>query len=275
MESFVPVALNANRIPDDEAGQFFRKIMATNRWPQGLWIVTPEGKVLAFHYFRVKSGETTAQSKQRWIRETGETLQAGLKASGSLPKRDLSKLAGYNPLPDRGLGVNPHGGVRLAVNVTALRKGQHEGDPAVDSIHLNAKEWAALVPPKLETGAAWDVSPDAAAKFVTALSPMTDLIYVPQPKDAKTAELRGTVVSVANGVAKIKLTGRWETLHLRDGQAKFPVRTAASAEGVAFFDAGMKEMRSLLMVFDGEYRNVPPWDKPQATAAVVEWRSAK
>jgi hypothetical protein len=267
--------LNANRIPDDDAGQFFRKVMKTNRWPQGLWIVTPEGKELAFHYFRTKPGETTAQGKTRWIRETHETLDAGLKAFGPLAKRDLRKLAGYTPLPDRGVGVNSHGGVRLAVSVTAFRKGQREGDPAVDSIHLSEKDWAALQPAKPEGGSVWNVPVETAAKFVSALSPMTDLIYVPQPKDAKSAELKGEIISLANGVAKIRFTGRWESLHLRDGQAKFPVRSSAEADGIAFYDVKTKEMRSFLLVFRGEYRNVPPWDQPQATGAVVEWRAAR
>jgi hypothetical protein len=275
IKSFVPVALNANRIPDDEAGRFFKKIMQNNKWPQGLWIATAEGKVLAFHYFRVNSGEATAQSKKRWIQETHETLEEGLKAFGPVPARDLQQLAGYNPLPDRGLGLHPDGSVRLALSACAFRKGQREGDPAVDSIWLSAKDWAMLAPPKTEVGTSWDVPQEAAAKFVPAFSPMTDLIYVPQPKDAKTAEMKATVISAKDGVAKIQFVGRWETVHSRDGDGKLPVRTSAKGEGVAFFDQRHKEMRSLLLVADGEYRNVPPWDKPQATGSIVEWQMQK
>ena len=45
-EHCVPVALNANRIPNDDAGRFFQAIMRQSRWPQGIWIASPEGKVL-------------------------------------------------------------------------------------------------------------------------------------------------------------------------------------------------------------------------------------
>ena len=271
-EHFVPVALNANRIPDDSGGAFFKKVMETNRWPQGLWIVSPEGKVLAFHYFQVKSGEATAASKFRWIAETREVIQSAVKASGVVP-RDTRRLAGWNPLPERGVGRRENGGVRLAVSATAFLKGKREGDPAVDSILLNAKEWAALRPAKLEAGAKWTVPKETAARLVPALSPHTDLIYVPQAKDATKAELSATVDSVDRGVAKVRYSGNFETLHLRDGQEKFPVRTAASAQGVATIDAEKNELRSLLLVFDGQYRHVPPWDKPQSTGAVVEWKA--
>src|SRR5262249_51828090 len=150
---------------------------------------------------------------------------------------------------------------------TALRNGEREGDPVVDSVVLSDKEWSTLFPAKIEKGAAWEIPTAVAARFASALSPHTDLIYVPQPKDVQTAILTATVTNVANGAAKIRLTGRWESQHLRDGDAKFPVRTEAKAEGEATYDVWTGNARSFLMVFHGTYRHVPPWDKPQATAA--------
>ena len=247
--------------------------MDANHWPQGVWIVDPSGKVLAFHYLKNKPGETTAQIHKRWIEETHEAIEAGKKAFGPLPSRDLTRLAGYKAIPDRGVGVRPDGGVRLAVSVTALRKGQHEGDPAVDSVVLSATEWSALLPPKREAGTKYEVPMAVAARFAPALSPQTDLIYVPQPKDVQTAALTATVTGVANGVAKIRLAGHWESQHLRDGDAKFPVRAEAKAEGEATCDASTGAVRSFLLVFQGTYRHIPPWDKPQPTAAVAEWKS--
>ena len=245
--------------------------MQKQSWPQGLWIVAPDGAVLAFHYFRSQSGESTAASKFRWVAETRDAIQTGLKAFGPVPPRDLRRLAGWNPLPERGVGLRADGGVRLAACATAFRNGQRDGDPAVDSILLSAQEWAALRPEKLTVGASWTIPPAVAAKFVPALSPHTDLIYVPQAKDARKAELVATVDEVSGNVGKIRFTGRFETLHNRDGQEKFPVRTSASVEGVAFFAGTKNTLNSLLLVFDGQYRHVPPWDKPQPTGGVVEW----
>jgi hypothetical protein len=271
-ESFIPVALNANRIPDDEGGRFFRKIMETNHWPQGIWVVDADGKVLAFHYLKNKSGETTAQLHKRWIVETREAIETGRTAFGGVQPRDLSRLRNYNPLPDRGVGVMADGGVRLAVSATAFRNGERDGEPAVDSVILSAKEWTTLIPTKLEAGMKWEVPAAVAARFAPALSPQTDLIYVPQSKDVLTANLTATVTGVSSGVAKIRYKGNWESLHSRDGVAKFPVRASASAEGVATCDASTGAPRSFLMVFRGTYRNVPPWDKPQPTGAVIEWK---
>jgi hypothetical protein len=266
----VPTALNNNRIPKGEGGAFFKAVLDHTKWPQGVWVVAPDGKVLAFHYFKVKSGESYSASQQRWVRETLAAVEDGLKAFGPVeprPPRDCAFL------PDRGVGCDAGGGARLAVYGGFARSGRRAGDPVVDSVALGAADWAAFAPAKAEAGHAWDVPEAVARQLAKALGPMTDSIYTPQAKDATKAALRAEVDRVDGGLARVRLSGTWETLHHRDNDPKLPIRAAAKAEGVAFVDAASKQVRALLLVFEGTYRNVPPWDEPKPTAAVVEWRA--
>lgn len=264
----VPVALNANRIPDDDAGKFFQKIMKQSGWPQGIWIASPEGKVLAFHYLKDVSGESPAQTRVRWVRETLEAIDAGLKAFGPVTPRTLKE---HDSMPDRGVGLREEGGVRLACYVTGLRKGQRDGDPVVDSVILSADDWKTFQPPKLDGGAEWSIPEAVVKKLAPALSPMTDSIYAPQTKDAKSAKLTCRIQRVETDRIFIRLDGNLKTEHFRDGDPKLPIRATAEFEGYAYYDTVKKQMTSLLLVFHGSYRNVPPWDQPKATASVVEW----
>jgi hypothetical protein len=266
----VPFALNANRIPKSEAGEFFRKVIDEKKWPQGIWIVSPEGKILAFHYFRPKPEEKSAEWKARWARETREAVEEGLKAFGAVAERP--PLPAADPLPERGCGCTKEGGARLAVYVTGMRNGRKEGDPVVDSVILTEKEWHSFLPEKVAQGFEWTIPEEATKRFSPVLSPMTDSIYTPQPKDVQVATLKATIDKVEGNVARVRLTGSWEATHYREEDPKLPIRTAATAEGVMFLDAGGKSVRSLLLVFKGTYRNIPPYDKTtQPTAAVVEW----
>jgi hypothetical protein len=270
----VPFALNANRIPPNQAGDFFRKVIEEKKWPQGIWVVSPEGKILAFHYFRPKADEKMAEWKARWSRETREAVEAGLKAFGPVAERP--PLPAADPLPERGCGCTKEGGTRLAVYVIAMRNGRKEGDPVVDSVILSEKEWHAFLPEKVAQGVEWTVPEEVAKRFSPVLSPMTDSIYTPQPKDVQVATLKAVIDKMDGGIARVRLTGSWEATHYREEDAKLPVRTAATAEGVMFLDVGGKSVRSLLLVFKGTYRNIPPYDKTtQPTAGVVEWAEKK
>jgi hypothetical protein len=140
-------------------------------------------------------------------------------------------------------------------------------------VTLSAEEWAALRPAEARAGFEWQLPEGVAREFVRALSPVTDTIYTPRPQDATLARLSARVESVEGGRARIRLTGRWETAHDRDGDGKHPVRESADADGVAVYDVRRKELESLLLVFSGTFRGVPPNDQPQGTAAVVEWRA--
>ena len=94
---------------------------------------------------------------------------------------------------------------------------------------------------------------------------------MPRPEDAKLARLTATVESVEGELARIRLTGVWEAVHLIEGDAKRPVRGAATAEGLAVYDLKRQAMQSLLLVFSGTYGR-PNDDAVCATGAVAEWQ---
>lgn len=266
-ETMVPFALNTNRVPDNDGGRFFKTVLRKQDWPQGLWVVSPEGQILAFHYYRGKAGESIAQGKQRWIDETKAAIEAGLKKFGPVQPR---QVAATDPLKNRGVGKLHDGGARLAVYANGMHRGKKDGEPVVDSAILSAGEWSGFAPPELTAGAMWTIPANAVRKLVPVLSPMTDSIFTPQPKDATKAVLTATVESISAGKARIRIQGRLESLHHRDGDPKFPIQAAAALEGLAEYDVAGKQIRALLIVSHGEYRRSA---KPQATAGVIEWRA--
>jgi hypothetical protein len=233
------------------------------RWPQGLWIVTPEGKTLSFHYHQPTGSDNYKQNQNRWVSGTQKMLEEGLKAAGELAPREAKK---QNPYPDRGIGLQKNGGARLALSVIGMRNGKQEGPPAIDSFLLNAEEWASFAPQEGKTE--WSISEDAAKKFAPCFSPLTDSIFVPRSKDVNKAILAAKVIREADGLQVIRYQGEWQSAHNRDGNAKFPIESNNSGEGIGIYDPAKKQLRSVLLILKGTYRNsgaVTP------TASIVEW----
>jgi hypothetical protein len=264
-QNFVPVALNTDRLPKDDDGRFYRDLM--KRWPQGLWVVTPDGKTLAFDYHNPDSKLNYQQNQQKWLDGTRTLLDTAIKEAGDLKPRNVRAV---NPFPDRGFGLTKEGGVRLAATVIGLRNGKQDGAPAVDSATLTKDEWAAFAPIPGKTE--WVLPESAMKKFAVALAPITDSIYVPQAKDVSRAEVSAKLLREADGVAVTKFTGTWESRHLRDGNAKFPISATATGDGIAVYDTAKKEMTSVLFVLKGTYKNGAV---TTPTAAVVEWQIEK
>ena len=265
-KNFVPVALNTDRLPKDADGDFFRELM--KRWPQGLWIVTPEGKTLAFHYHKPDPKKNYAQHQKAWGDDTLAMLEEGVKASGELKPRNARAA---NPFPDRGLGLTKEGGARLAATVIGTnRTGKQEGSPAVDSATLSKEEWAAFAPPKDKEE--WTLPESAAKKFAVALAPVTDSIFVPQARDVTTADLTAKILRTDDEVIVIRFAGKWESKHFRDGDPKFPITASATGIGIGVFDRKKKELQAVLFVLGGSYKN---GTVATPTAAVVEWQVEK
>src|SRR5581483_1423324 len=104
------VALNLFKIRPDkgEAGDFFRSVQKQKPNYQGLWIVSPEGKVLSAH----QDMTSMADTRGKWTRSALADLESGLKAFGPVPPRRVEKV---ESLPHRGVGTQADGGVTLAV----------------------------------------------------------------------------------------------------------------------------------------------------------------
>lgn len=236
-----------------------------HQWPQGLWVVTPEGKVFAFHYHKNTPGLNYTQNARKWVDGTIEMLETGVKAAGKLTPRSVRAV---NPFPDRGVGLTKDGGARLAVSVIGLHNGRQEGAPAVDSVLLKKDEWATFEPP--EGKSEWTIPIPVGQKFSPALSPLTDSIFTPRPTNVSKADITARVLRQTDGLVVIRYSGSWRSRHLRDGNEKFPITADATGHGIGVYDPATKTMRSVIWVLKGSYRNganaaaVP-------IASVVEW----
>lgn len=245
----------------DAAGDYFRSLQKQKSNYQGFWIATADGKLIAAHQ-QFKDHKT-------WTQEVIGTLDQAVKDFGPVEPRAVKPA---EPLPHRGLGVQPDGNACLAVYFCALYNGKREAPPSIDSILLTPTEMAALAPP---AGAKEYSVPEAVArKFNRAISASNDTSQMPDPEEVKTVELKGVVESVEGGTAKVRLTGKWEAVHVYKGdEKKRPTYSTSSAEGTLTVDLEKKAVTSLLLVFGGTWRNVAPYDQPVNSAAVVEWKA--
>ena len=279
---FVPVAVNLYKVrhAKDAGGELFRSVQRQKDQYQGIWIVSPQGQVLAGHH--------TFKSRETWSQEVIGTVDTAVKTFGPVPPRSANPA---NPLPDRGHGVQTDGSVTLAIYARQMLGGGREEAPAgvaasrlwlwdgalrpdgpavIDSLTLTAREWAELAPPKTEVGTTWTVPEAVARQFCRVLIPSSDQSSMPRPEDAKLAALTGRVESVEDGLARIRLSGAWEAVHLREGDAKRPLAGAATATGIAVYDLKRRAMQSLLLIFSGTHGR-PNDEAVCATGAVVEW----
>src|SRR5207249_11167874 len=104
--NFVPVAVNLYKVrkASDSGGELFRSVQRQKDQYQGIWIVSPDGKVLAGHH-EVKNQAT-------WTQEVLETIAGAMKSFDSVTPRHAQTV---NPLPFRGLGIQADGGANLAI----------------------------------------------------------------------------------------------------------------------------------------------------------------
>jgi hypothetical protein len=256
---FVPAAVDRKALTR-KGEEFLRSLQRQRPQYHGVWIVSPEGKVLAGHEKRKAPGI------QGWTQEILETLDAGLHAFGPVEPRAVSRV---NLFPWRGAGVRPGGSVSLAVHARLMHQGARDGPVVFDSLALAGEEWAVLVPPRRTAGEEWAVPDALARRFCRIVSPVSDPEFVPRPEHARVAELRAAVVSVDGDTATIRLSGRWETEH-STSEGK-PIKASASGEGVAVFDVRTNAMRSLLLVTSGVFGSEAA-SKARETGAVAEWR---
>ena len=274
-EKCVPVALNLYHIRADKgpAGAFFKAVQKQRPAQyQGLYLVSPDGKVLASHQ--------AFKSHKTWPQEVLTDLTPGLKAFADVPPRQKQKV---NALPYRGVGVRPDGSVTLAVQerLVLVKDLEKEPPPGVlgaivpDSITLTAADWAAFAPPKAEVGTKWAVPEAVARKFYPLLS-VSDTVFR-DPKEVTSVEITGEVKKVMDGVATLSFSGHLAgTHHGTKNEGKLGNQVSAEAKllgGVGRYDTKAAKLSALTLVFDGQWRGWAPYDKSTSRfGAVVEWR---
>jgi hypothetical protein len=261
----VPVAVNLYKVRKDSgtAGELFRSAQRQKDQYQGLWILSPDGKVLSAHH-----GFKSDERKER-SREVLSVLDAGLHQFGNVSPRNVSP---QNPLPYRGTGTRPDGSADFALQARCMHEGKPDGPVVIDTLSVSAAELAAFVPESLELGKSWDLPDSLARKLGRVLSPSSDQSTMPLPDDAKTARLTATINDLSAGQITLRLAGKWDVVHMAEGDLARPIRADAEAEGFAIIDTDKHCLKDLLLVFNGTYRHAPPYDSPRETGAVAEWR---
>ena len=238
---------------------------------QGLWIVAPDGKVLAGMSAEInghpseRKGDGPGapwQANRRFADAAVEMLDQVIKDHGPISRRDAKP----QPLPFRGAGIKPDGGVRL------IAYSKSDGGLAF-SVPLSKEQWEAFTPNKTEVGEKWTLPDAVAQQFAPVLSPFADTRFRPRCCDLKSAELSATVEKGGGKQIQIRLKGRWRADWTHDNSEHSV--GSATATGIAVFDVETKSVRSLLMIFDGTYGYTNPSvliAKPRMVAAVVRWR---
>jgi hypothetical protein len=272
----VPVALNLYKIRQEkgEAGDFFRSVQRQKPNYQGLWLVSPEGKVLAAH----QDMSSMSDPHGKWARTALADLEAGLKAFGPVSPRRVKKL---QSLPYRGVGRHSDGRVALAVTdrwvfVQDLSRDAPRdalGATVLDSITLTAQEWKGLTPVDTKPASKWTVPEATARKFFPLLS-TGDTVFR-DTREVTSVRLAGRVEKVEGGVAYLTYEGEIAATHRgTKDEGREGKRCSSAAKllgGVGVCDIKSGKLLSLTMVFDGRFGNYTPYDSPARFGAVVEW----
>jgi hypothetical protein len=254
------VAVSLQKIRTDPATKdWFRSVGRQKDQYQGVWIVSPDDKVLAGDDYGYKDGPKLLAD-----------MDAALKAFGPVEPR---KARWQEPFPFRGVGVRPDGSVDLALYRCYLHQGKPDGPHLRDTLSLKEEEWTALTPPRLVAGAEWVIAEDVARKLVRPFCLNTLGGDMPGPEDAKVARLTAKVEAVEDGRARIRLTGTFEAVKLFK-EENLSFRGTATAAGVAEFDLKEKTLTSVLLVFQGAYQQGarPETQKGRPFGAVAEWQ---
>lgn len=267
--TFVPVAVDRDKVLKGEksGGAFLRQVMRQKSLPQGMWLVTPEGRVLGGY-----AGPNNAGRKK----EVLAMLAQGAQKFGAVQPRRERPAELY---PHRGVGVGKDGGVTLAVYIRFRSPGGLAGPPTIDSIALAAGEWAAFRPPEATAGENWKVPADVGREFCRCLTPLTDQATMPGPKDVTAVEISGRVVSATDGVARLVYEGRIAgsgtyTINRDPNTYGKSNHGEARIRGEGLYDLKGGRLLRLGLVFDGVFRDLPPYDKPRRYVAGAEWTLA-
>jgi hypothetical protein len=255
------VAISLQKIRTDrDTKDWFRSIGRQKDQYQGIWIVSPEDKVLGGGDFGFKDSPKVLAS-----------MDAALKAFGPVQPR---KATPQEPFPFRGVGVHPEGNVDLALYRCFLHQGKADGPHLRDTLPLTKTDWAALAPPRLVAGTEWVISKDVARKMVRPFCLSTLGGDMPGPEDAKVAQLTAKVEAVEDGRARIRLTGTFEAVKLFKQEKNLSFRSTATAAGIAEYDLKAKTLTSFLLVFQGTYQQgaQPETQKGRPFGAVMEWQ---
>lgn len=272
--NFVPVALNLYKIrtAEDAGGDFFRSVQKQRPAQyQGLYVVTPDGDVLASHQ--------NFKSEKTWSQEVLASLNAGLKAFGEVTPRS-AKVA--EPFPFRGIGVRDDGSVSLATYSRYMLLGLRPeglGASRRDSLKLSDEEWDMLVPADIVGERKWTIAEGVARKFGLVLNPAGDSVYVPRPEEVSAVRITGKVDLVKDDIAYLIFEGEITATHAGTRESGTEGKICggeASCTGVGTYDVKAHRMLSLTWIWQGSWHSFATGDAPSVKfGTAVEWRRTK
>lgn len=266
----MPVAVNLHVIRKDTGpgGDFFRAVQKqrTDVY-QGLFVVSPEGKVLAVQH-------RWNEKNDRWSRDVVAALETGVKAFGPVSERTVRRV---DPLPFRGKGVREDGSINLAGYARWMMRGMDRtalGEIMLDSVDLTAKQVESLARPDATRGATWKVPASVVRQFHKILSPTSDKSTLARADEVTTANLEGRIERVSNGIAYLSFKGLVAGSHAGDFDPHKGKKTHAEMPlvGVGSCEAKTGKLLSITLVGDGWIRGFPPYDQKSRFGAVLEWR---
>lgn len=259
---FVPVAVNLYEIRQAKGpgADLFRSVQRQKNQYQGLWLIAPDGRVLAGHH--------APRTQSTWVAEARETIEQAVAASGPLSARAFVR---DDALRDRGRGVRPDGSVSLALSVRLILQGKPAGEGAFDSIRLAALDWSEFLPPEVALGRSWTLPERVVREFSRCLSAASDQSTMPRPDEVTAVSLTGRVAEVVAGRARISYRGRIAATHIYLGKSS---SSHARFTGLATYDVAARSLISLTIVAEGVSSAPPPYAEDRPIAAAIEWRAA-
>jgi hypothetical protein len=268
--SFVPVALNLYVIRKEKsaAGDFFRAVQKQRPAQyQGIYIVSPEGKVLA------TQGSEPPKPKS-WTQDLLDAIDDGITAHGGVAARRPDAV---DLLPDRGVGRRSDGSIVLAVYTRYLLSGLDRrgfGSATLDSVVWSGTDRAQLELPDLASGDEVAAGPAGVRKLHRVLSPSSDANTMPRADELTRYRLTGRVERVRDGIAYLSFRGSIAGIHTVefDPNKGKKIHAEMAFTGVGACDAKTGKLLAITLLGDGQYKSYGPGDRPMRYGAVVEWR---
>src|SRR5437899_63455 len=174
--NFVPTHFNNNdpsRAADDPSAVLWKAVLRQrNLQGQGVWVLAPDGTVIGGMSAEVDGHPSDKigtgpgapwRANPKFADAVVEMLDESLRKSGPVTPRHHRA----EPLPFRGAGVKPDGGVRLVVYNRA-------DNGLAFSVSLTGDDWRSFVPRTVAVGKRWTLPESVAREFAPVLSPLAD-----------------------------------------------------------------------------------------------------
>ena len=264
-KNFVPVAVNLYEVREKKhpGNEFFDRLMKQKLQYQGIWIASPDGKLLG-------AFSENVDKEKEWPAILTGVLQKSLQGFGPVTPM-AAKIV--DPHPFRGLGVQADASVLIAgTSRQVLLNGKLLTAPQIDSFKLADKQFAGFRPDGLNVGREFDVPVDVVRRLSPLMTNGSGQNQYPEPQDVTAAKLRGQVAEVVGDKVMLVYTGNMTASHKdrfkegRVGHAK------SELVGYGTMEARTGRMLSLLLLMDTTYRGFPPYDAPQSIVGLAEWR---